>query len=89
MVAPARSPDEFDDPGLRVLVTELDRRARLNKPIGRRSELASALGLTRQSISMWQRVPVEHCPRIHDLLDIPLYKLRPDVYKAPVRKVKA
>lgn len=89
MVAPARSPDEFDDPGLRLLVSELDRRARRNMPIGRRSELASALGLTRQSISMWRRVPVDHCQRIHDLLDIPLYRLRPDVFKAPVRRPKA
>jgi|APFre7841882654_1041346.scaffolds.fasta_scaffold217292_2 DNA-binding phage protein len=47
---------------------------------GNMSNLARKLGLTRQAISKWDRVPLAHIKQIADLTGMTRESLRPDIY---------
>jgi DNA-binding transcriptional regulator YdaS (Cro superfamily) len=42
--------------------------------------LARQLGLTPGTVSVWRRVPAEHCLEVERLSGVSRYRLRPDVY---------
>ncbi|MDZ7711734.1 MAG: Cro/CI family transcriptional regulator [Rhodovibrio sp.] len=44
------------------------------------SALARQLGITRQAIYAWSRIPVEHVFTIEQMSGVPRHTLRPDVY---------
>jgi DNA-binding transcriptional regulator YdaS (Cro superfamily) len=46
------------------------------------SKLAEKLGLTRQAIYQWQRIPPERVQRVEEVTGIPRHQLRPDLYPA-------
>ena len=50
---------------------------------GSGARLATHLGVSRQCVYMWTRIPVEHVLRIENLTGIPRYRMRPDVYPRP------
>ena len=52
-------------------------------------ELARALGLTRQAVYKWTRVPIEHVLTIERLTRVRRHELRPDIYPAPRRRKPA
>jgi len=45
------------------------------------SALAMVLGLTRQAVSKWKRVPAVHVKLVSAHSGIPPEKLRPDIFK--------
>lgn len=54
----------------------------LNAKRGRRTELATALGIFPGTITQWgDDVPVHHVPKIVKVTGIPAAKLRPDLAK--------
>jgi DNA-binding transcriptional regulator YdaS (Cro superfamily) len=50
------------------------------RALGGRRRLAEELGVTRQAVEGWRRVPVGHVLRIEALTGISRQDLRPDVY---------
>lgn len=49
-------------------------------------KLAALCGVSHSSVCDWrrrERIPVERALQINDKLDIPLYKLRPDIWSEP------
>ena len=42
--------------------------------------LASALGITSQAISQWNKVPAERCLAVEKLTGVSRFQLRPDIY---------
>jgi DNA-binding transcriptional regulator YdaS (Cro superfamily) len=52
------------------------------KIYGNASKLAKALGVSKQTVSAWKRVPIQHVLQIAQETQIPLEKIRPDVYGA-------
>lgn len=78
--------DDDLDAGLKALFEELDRRASDGKDIGNKTDLARALGVSKQTISQWRRVPVYPANRvleIEKLIGIKRWKLRSDIYAPP------
>lgn len=51
--------------------------------MGNRAQLAKALGLSKQSVWAWRRVPAAHVLKIEDLTGVSREKLRPDVFVGP------
>lgn len=47
---------------------------------GGASALAAVLGVSRQAVWVWQKVPLRHLKRIASETKIPREKLRPDIY---------
>jgi DNA-binding transcriptional regulator YdaS (Cro superfamily) len=47
---------------------------------GRIAEIAAAVGLSKQAVSAWQRIPAERAPAIAAALRLPLSALRPDLW---------
>jgi DNA-binding transcriptional regulator YdaS (Cro superfamily) len=45
-----------------------------------RSALATALGINRQAVSLWGRVPAERVMAVEALTGIPRSVIRPDIY---------
>lgn len=45
-----------------------------------KTALADFLGITRQAVGQWKRVPTEHVPEIEKRYNIPRVLMRPDVY---------
>lgn len=46
----------------------------------RKSQLAEALGVTRQAVSSWSRVPAKHCRKVEELTGVSCNRLRPDIF---------
>ncbi len=49
------------------------------------SALADHLGLTRQAVFKWTRIPAHHVMKVSALVGIPPEKLRPDIFKEATR----
>jgi DNA-binding transcriptional regulator YdaS (Cro superfamily) len=47
---------------------------------GNLSSLAKKLGVSRQAIYQWRRVPAQHVLKIEALTKVPRHTLRPDLY---------
>lgn len=52
------------------------------KAAGGPAALARYLGIQRQAVSQWRRVPVDHVLAIERLTDVSRNELRPDIYPA-------
>ena len=50
------------------------------KAVGNRSRLAKAIGLTREAVRRWTRVPAERVVAVEKATGVPREKLRPDLY---------
>lgn len=48
------------------------------------SALSREIGITRQAIAQWDRVPAEQCIQVSKITGIPLHELRPDIYPEPL-----
>jgi DNA-binding transcriptional regulator YdaS (Cro superfamily) len=57
---------------------------------GNGNRLADALGINRQAIYQWEKIPLERVIRIEELTGIPREELRPDFFLAAkhVRKTR-
>lgn len=75
----------YSDPGLQAVMEALLARYDNDETIGTKTELALALGISKQAISLWQRVPVEHVLTIEALIEVPRHVQRPDVYPDPLK----
>jgi DNA-binding transcriptional regulator YdaS (Cro superfamily) len=49
-------------------------------------KLAKALGIRRQAVEQWRRVPSERCLAVEELSGISRHVLRPDIYGPLDRK---
>lgn len=47
------------------------------------SALSRQIGITRQAISQWDRIPAEQCRQVSEISGVPLHELRPDIYPEP------
>lgn len=59
------------------------------KATGSASALAKTLGVTPQTVHGWAlrgRIPVDRCLQIEELLKIPRWKLRGDIWHEPENK---
>ena len=61
----------MDDPGLE----------RALAAAGNRAELARRLGLSRQAIAKWRRIPADQIIAVEAATGIPRETLRPDLYR--------
>lgn len=52
--------------------------------VGGPSRLADGIGLVPSAVTNWRRVPAERARAISDLSGVPLHRLRPDLWDAPV-----
>lgn len=73
------------EPGLEAVFEALAARYDNAEPIGTKTELSEALGITKQACSQWKHVPIEHVLTIEALLEIPRHVLRPDIYPDPTK----
>jgi len=54
------------------------------------ADIARALGISRQAVCMWRRVPHQHVLALEKLLSVPRQELRPDIFGGePVRRPKS
>jgi hypothetical protein len=44
------------------------------------AELARQLGVTRQAVSLWDKIPLKHLRAVSKMTGIPQQQLRPDLY---------
>jgi DNA-binding transcriptional regulator YdaS (Cro superfamily) len=56
---------------------------------GTAPRLAQALGILPGGIWQWQQVPAQHVLAVAELLKIPRYKIRPDLYPPPRRRLNS
>jgi DNA-binding transcriptional regulator YdaS (Cro superfamily) len=49
--------------------------------------IAQTLGILPGGIWQWRRVPAQHVLAVAELLKIPRYKIRPDLYPPPRRRL--
>lgn len=75
--------DERAAQGVEAVENELDRRSAIGMHLSSKSDLADALGITRQALSQWRRVPHERVLEIEKLLGVPRHVMRPDIYPPP------
>jgi DNA-binding transcriptional regulator YdaS (Cro superfamily) len=52
------------------------------KYFGNVKRLADALGVRRQAIYLWEKIPLERVIKIEELSGIPREELRPDFFRA-------
>ncbi len=48
-------------------------------------KLATKLGISRQAVFKWRRIPAERVLKIEAITGIPKERLRPDLFKKPQR----
>ncbi len=48
-------------------------------------KLAKRLGISREAVWLWRRVPAEHALIVAEMLKLPPHKVRPDLYPPPRR----
>jgi DNA-binding transcriptional regulator YdaS (Cro superfamily) len=53
---------------------------RIGETRGLKAEISRALGITTAAVTLWKRIPAEHCPIVEKITGIPRIQLRPDVY---------
>lgn len=53
-----------------------------SKP-GMMARVAKALGISRQAVSLWDKVPAERLPEVERITGIPRHDLRPDICLPP------
>jgi DNA-binding transcriptional regulator YdaS (Cro superfamily) len=53
---------------------------RAAKAVGGFASLAGELGISRQAIYQWRRIPAERIVEIEKLTGVPRHELRPDLY---------
>lgn len=46
-------------------------------------QLAAELGITKQAVHQWRKVPPERAMEVSRLSGMPLHELRPDIYPEP------
>jgi hypothetical protein len=76
-------PQERDDAGLRALIACLAERRAKGKEIGSLSALSRELGLSKQGVAQWERIPWEYVLEIERLLGLKRQIQRPDIYPPP------
>lgn len=80
------------DPGLRALFDALKKRAWAGKDLSTKSDLAKALGVSKQTVSQWTKVPVypqNRVLQIESMIGLRRWKMRPDIYEPPASSKKA
>jgi DNA-binding transcriptional regulator YdaS (Cro superfamily) len=55
---------------------------------GSRSELARRLGISRQAIHFWKKIPAERVVEIEQITGVPREIPRPDLYRRPKTEFK-
>lgn len=66
--------------GLQAIEEALCQRAVIGMRIGTKAELADELGISRQALNQWRRVPHERVLEVERILGISRSVLRPDIY---------
>ncbi|GCD53066.1 transcriptional regulator [Acetobacter pasteurianus] len=56
----------------------------LIKAAGGVTKVAKAVNRSHSTVSLWCRVPAEHVQTVSRLSGIPVWKIRPDVFPAPI-----
>jgi DNA-binding transcriptional regulator YdaS (Cro superfamily) len=51
--------------------------------LGSQTLVARRIGVTRQAMAQWSRVPAEHVLEMENISGVSRYELRPDVYGPP------
>lgn len=74
------------DPGLKAVLNELNRRRWLSLRPGNKLELGEDIGLSKQAISKWTRVPATRALAVEKATGISRHVLRPDVFGPPKAK---
>lgn len=54
--------------------------------VGSIAALAELLGITKQAVSAWTRVPADRAQDVESATGVPRYVLRPDLWDAPSRR---
>jgi len=57
-----------------------DPKKRAIEAAGSAANLARLLGVTRQAVWRWRKIPLKHMKTLEKLLGIPREKLRPDIF---------
>lgn len=59
-----------DEAGFKLVLTRVTK-----------SQLAKGLGITRQSITRWKKIPIHHVKLVSEITELPREKILPSVYK--------
>lgn len=54
--------------------------------LGSQTLVARRIGVTRQAMAQWSRVPAEHVLMMEKISGVSRYELRPDVYGSPPKQ---
>jgi DNA-binding transcriptional regulator YdaS (Cro superfamily) len=65
------------------MVKKTDTLQRIFEAVGGPAALAKELGVTKQAISQWRKVPPRRALEIQRLTGIPCHEMRPDLFPNP------
>ncbi len=68
------------DKGVEEVIAALNWRFFRSLRPGTQEELGKHLGVSKQAVNQWKRVPAEHVLAISELLNLEPSKLRPDIF---------
>lgn len=71
----------IDDAGLKAVFRELERRANAGLTPWSKADLASEIGVKKQAINNWRKIPAERVPMVSRILGLKKSTLRPDLYE--------